>query len=351
MEQMEVLNFSENTTSFIGDIRNFIVLNSVLTPLYLLFVIVPSLLTNGVILLLFAKKKDLRSPINLLTVNHCFSGIFGNLLNGFLTLVAYPISLSYGSCTIETIIVGTTLLTTFGISTLNLAAISVGIYVTLKYNNTAHRLTYRKVVIVIAVVWTYSALWAIVLAIIVRDLRSLRCLLYTDTYELINSGDSFNLQTGTLYQIVLFVTRDLVVDMVSRALVVIFTVASYRLFRKHSINPPEGLTRRMLLLPVLTTIMSTIVNFFSGVLLITVNNGYGAVSVSLENYEHSPLFYIQTIFQFLVEYNAIAYACLFIYLNNGIRMAYKDAINFIKTLQKATVTWRRCQKQNRVVPQ
>ena len=345
---MEGLNFSENATSFIGDIRNFIVLNSVLTPLYLLFVIVPSLLTNGVVLLLFVKKKELRSPINLLTVNHCFSGIFGNLLNGFLTLVAYPISLSYGSCAIETIMVGATIWTTFGISTINLAAISVGIYVTLKYNNTSHRLTYRKVIIVIAAVWIYTALWAIILAVIVRYLRSLRCFLYTDNYELINSEDTFNLQTGSLYQILLYITRDLLVDMVSRTLVVIFTVASYRRFRKLTINPPEGLTRRMLLLPVLTTIMSTIVNFFSGVLLIAVNNGYGAVSVSLEDYERSPLYYIQTIFQFLVEYNAIAYGCLLIYLNNGIRAAYKDTI---KALKKATVTWCRCQKQNRVVPQ
>lgn len=344
---MESLNFSVNTTSFVGDIRNFIVLNSVLAPLYLLFVIVPSLLTNGVVLLLFVKKKELRSPINLLTANHCFSGIFGNLLNGFLIFIAYPISLNYGSCTIETVIVGAIIWTTFGVSTLNLAAISIGIYVTLKYN-TSHRLTHRKAVIVIAVIWTYTALWAVMIAFVVRDIQSLRCFLYTDNHELEISGGSFNLQTGSLLQILVFITRDLIVDMVSRTLVVIFTVASYRLFRKLTINPPEGLTRKMLLLPVLTTIMSTIVNFISGVLLIAVNNGYGAVSVSLESYERSPLYYIQTIFQFLVEYNAIAYACLLIYLNNNIQVAYKEGI---KALKKATVTWCRCQKQSRVVPQ
>ena len=332
------LNGTENGIIFItGDIKNFVVLNSVLAPLYLVFVIIPSLLSNGIVLFLFVKKKELRSPLNLLTINQCLSGLFGNLLNGFLTFVVYPISLSRSSCTIETVIVGTTIWTNFGISTINLAALSTGIYITLKHNN---KIKYWQVVCVITVVWIYSAFWAILLASIVENIQSLKCFLYTDDFELsIISGDSFNLQGGSLYQIVLYVSRDFIVDVVARTFVIIFCIASYRLFRKSIINPPEGLTRRMLLLPILMTIMSTIVNFFSGVLLILVNNGYGAVTVSLEDYEGSFLYYIQTIFQFLVEYNSIAYGCLLIYLNKKIQAAYKELFSSCRP-----------RKQNRVAP-
>ena len=342
------LNTSENTTIFIGDINNFIVLNSILAPLYFLFLVIPSLLSNGVVIGLFLTKKELRTPLNAITINHCFIGLLGNLLNGFLTFIVYPISLSYGSCAIETIIVATTIWTTFGANILNLAALSTGLYITLKYNNTIHKLTYRKVAIVLVVVWTYPALWAALLAYIVRDIRSLRCFLYTDDFvnDIIIESDpaQYNLQGGSAYQIVLYISRDFAVDMVSRTLVIIFCIASYRLFRKSTLNPPEDLTRRMLLLPVLMTIMSTIVNFFSGVLLIAVNNGYGAVSVSVEDFEGSALFYIQTIFQFIVEYNAIAYACLLIYLNNKIQAAYKESF-------KTIFGWCKHPKHNRVAPQ
>lgn len=305
------LNLSDNSTIFVeGNILNFIALNSILAPLYLLLVILPSVFTNGAVIVLFAKNKDVRSPFNLLTVNQCISGLFSNLINGTLTFIFYPISLYYGSCAIESVILATTIWTQFGISTINIAAISVGIYVTLKYNNASNKLTYKKVLIVMAVVWIYPGLWAAMLSFITRNIRSLRCLLYTDEFNIpVSDVEEYNLQTSSLYQIVLYISRDVIVDVIPRVLVVVFCIASYRLFRKSTINPPEDLTRKMLLLPVLTTIMSTVVNLFSGVLLIAVNNGYGAVTTSLENFDRSPLFFVQTIIQFLVEYNTIAYIC------------------------------------------
>ena len=334
-----------NETNFVGNIKQFVLLNSVLAPLYILFILLPSLFFNGTIIALFVKKKELRSPLNLLTVNQCCYGILSNLLNGFLILVAYPISLSYGSCAIESIMVATTIWTHFGVSTLNLAAISVGIYLTLKYNNTStFKFTYRKVFSVIAVVWVYPAFWAIALAYIVRNISSLRCQLYTDDHEPPISNSTFQ---GELHQIILYISRDLAVDMVSRTLVVICCVASYRLFRKSTINPPEGLTRRMLLLPILMTIMVSVVNFCSGVLLIGTNNGYGGVSVStVDQFESSPLYYIPTIFQLLVEYNAIVYAGLLVYLNKKLQSAFTDLYG-IRTL----LFWFRHPNQNAVVPQ
>ena len=47
------------------------------------------------------KKKEFRCPLNLLIVNQCCYGIVSNLSNGFLVLIAIPISLGYGSCAIE----------------------------------------------------------------------------------------------------------------------------------------------------------------------------------------------------------------------------------------------------------
>ena len=163
---MEGLNSTSNNneTNFVGNIEQFVTFNSILAPLYLLFLLLPSLLLNGTIIALFVKKKELQSPLNLLTGNQCCYGILSNLLNGFLVLIVYPVSLSYGSCALEPVMVATSIRTHFGVSTLNLAAFSVGIYFTLKYNNSSLKLTYRKVLIMIAVVWVYPALWAIGLA-------------------------------------------------------------------------------------------------------------------------------------------------------------------------------------------
>ena len=339
---MEGLNSTSNNneTNVVGNIEQFVTFNSILAPLYLLFLLLPSQLLNGTIIALFVKKKELQSPLNLLTGNQCCYGILSNLLNGFLVLIVYPVSLSYGSCALEPVMVATSIWTHFGVSTLNLAAFSVGIYFTLKYNNSSLKLTYRKVLIVIAVVWVYPALWAIGLAYSTRSVVSLRCQLYTDDFELL-IPDSSAFQ-GELHQILLYITRDLVVDMVARTIVVIFCVASYRLFRKSTINPPEGLTRRMLLLPILTTIMISVVNFCSGVLLIGINNGYGGIS--LENFESSPLYYISTLFQLLVEYNSLAYACLLIYLNQKLQSTFAKGI-------KAIWFWCRHPNHNAVVPQ
>ena len=335
------MNNTIDETNFVGNIKLFVILNGVLAPLYLLFLLLPSLFLNGTIIMLFVKKKELRSPLNLLAGNQCCYGILSNLLNGFLTIVVYPISLSYGSCALEPIMVATTIWTHFGVSTLNLAAFSVGIYFTLKYyNNILLKLTYRKALIMIVIIWVYPALWAIGLAYSTRNISSLRCQLYTDDFELPVSDSS--IFQGEIHQIVLYISRDFAVDMVSRTLVIIFCIASYRLFRKSTINPSEGLTRKMLLLPILMTTMISVVNFCSGVLLIGINNGYGGIS--LENFESSPLYYISTLFQLLVEYNSLAYACLLIYLNQKLQSTFAKGI-------KAIWFWCRHPNHNAVVPQ
>ena len=179
--KMEGQNGSFNETYVVGNFIQFVILNSVLAPLYFLFLLVPSLFLNGTIIVLFVKKKELWSPLNLLTVNQCCYGILSNLLNSFLILVVTPLSLGYGSCAIEPVMVATTHWTHFGVGTVNIAAISIGIYFTLKHsNNSIFSLTHRKVFIVIAVVWIYRAFWAISLAYITRNITSLRCQLYTD---------------------------------------------------------------------------------------------------------------------------------------------------------------------------
>ena len=335
------MNNTIDETNFVGNIKLFVILNGVLAPLYLLFLLLPSLFLNGTITMLFVKKKELRSPLNLLAGNQCCYGILSNLLNGFLAIVVYPISLSYGSCALEPIMVATTIWTHFGVSTLNLAAFSVGIYFTLKYyNNILLKLTYRKALIMIVIIWVYPALWAIGLAYSTRNISSLRCQLYTDDFELLVSDSS--IFQGEIHQIVLYISRDFAVDMISRTLVIIFCIASYRLFRKSTINPSEGLTRKMLLLPILMTTMISVVNFCSGVLLIGINNGYGGIS--LENFESSPLYYISTLFQLLVEYNSLAYACLLIYFNQALQSTFTVGI-------KAMWFWCRHPNHNTATPQ
>ena len=130
---------------------------------------------------------------------------------------------------------------------------------------------------------------------------------------------------GELHQIILYTSRDLAIDLVSLTLIVTFCVTSYRLFRKSTINPPEGLTRKMLLLPILMTIMISVVNLCSGILLLATSNSYGGISV--ENFESSPLYYnISTLFQLFLEYDALTYACLLIYLNQKLQTTFTEGI-------------------------
>lgn len=82
--RMEGPNGSFNEIYIVGNFNQFVILNGMLAPLYLLFMLIPSLFLNGTIIVLLAKKKELQSPLNLLTVNQCCYGILSNLLYGFL---------------------------------------------------------------------------------------------------------------------------------------------------------------------------------------------------------------------------------------------------------------------------
>lgn len=72
----------------------------------------------------------------------------------------------------------------------------------------------------------------------------------------------------------------------------------------------------MLLLPTLMTLLLTAITLCTGVLLVGFNNGYG-ITISPD----SPIVYIKDIALKLVEYDAVVYAFLLIYLNANLRNA------------------------------
>ena len=157
---------------------NIFIQSTVAIPLYVLFILLPSLFLNGFTVLAFIKKKYIRTPLNLLTVNQCCAGIFSNLLNGFLLLIATPAALKHGSCDTAPLIAASVIWTHYRMNMLNLAAISVGMFITLKYG--ASFITYKKALSVILINWIYPALWAAVLATITKDYPNLTCEAYTD---------------------------------------------------------------------------------------------------------------------------------------------------------------------------
>ncbi len=304
---MDSLNGTTNVTNLI---ENLLLLSKVTTPLYVVLILLPSLYLNGFVIRLFVKEKDFRTPLNLLIVNQCCAGIVSNILNGLLILIISPIALKYGICDTGPPLLASTLWTHYGMNALNLAAISVGIYVTMKYRSSI--VTYRRAVTVIVINWVYPAIWAAALSSIVKDYPSLTCEAYTDF------APPPDISRPQIYQLIPFVIRDLMIDMVTRVIVAVFCIASYRLFRRNTLNPPPGLTRKMLLLPVLMTLLLTAITLCTGVLLIGLNNGYG-VTITAE----SPIVIIKDVAQVLVEYDAIVYATLLIYLNTKINTAFR----------------------------
>ena len=172
-----------------------------------------------------------------------------------------------------------------------------------------------------AVVWLYPSIWAITLAYITRNIPSLRCQLYTDDFEPPNSA------TGLLelFQIAVYVSRIFLIDTVCRILVVVICIASYRPFVNSTINPPEGLAR---LLPVLMTITTSVVNLISDLLLVGLNNGFGGITVTVNQFESSSFYYIPTIciVQLLFEYKSIN---LLIYLNQKLQSTFIEGVKAI----------------------
>lgn len=214
---------------------------------------------------------------------------------------------------------------------LNLTAISLGMFITLKYG--ASFITYKKALSVILINWIYPTFWGAILAFITRDYPNLTCEAYTD-YQRPPPNSTAGPQ---MYQIILFVARDILVSWVTRVLVAASSIASYRLFRRNTICPPEGLTRKMLLLPILMTLFLTVITMCTGILLIGLNNGYG-ITISVD----SPLVNIKDIVLMLVEYDAIAYASLLLYFNIKLRSAVKEVLKDIFNLCNY--------KKNRVQP-
>lgn len=296
--------------------QSFLSFTIVAAPLYVVFLLLPSLLLNGSVIFTFMRKKEVRSPLTLLIINQCLVGICSNTLNGLVILVATPIVLSYGSCATVPIAAATILWTHYGMHMISLAAISVAIYLTLKYGPSS--VTYKRVLITITVaVWIYPALWAAMLAYVGKDTPSLTCEANTD-YKRPASNSTLVPQ---VYQIIPFLARDFLFSNVARITVGVACVRSYRLFRKGTINPSGGVTRRMLLLPILMTVLLTAITASTGMLLIGLNNGY-VVTIGVD----SPLVYIKDAVVLLVEYDAIAYASMLIYLNTKIQSALKEAI-------------------------
>ena len=86
----------------------------------------------------------------------------------------------------------------------------------------------------------------------------------------------------------------------------------------------------MLLLPILMTIMTTVVNVINRFVLAILDNGYNNISITLDQFESSPLFYISPIVElFLVESDAVAYAVLLIYLNQKLQSAFTEGFKAV----------------------
>lgn len=91
------------------------------------------------------------------------------------------------------------------------------------------------------------------------------------------------LQNSTLgpqiYQLLPFIARDLVIDMVIHKFWLLFPALPHKLFRRNILNSPEQLTWKMLLLSTLMALLLTAITLCTSVLLVGLNNGY-AITIS-----------------------------------------------------------------------
>ena len=294
---------------------NYVVLDVTAAVLYLPLVVIPSLILYSFILNYYCKKRSsLKAPLNLIIGNYCICALLRNIVTGLFTYVFIPISLKSGSCLGELlhfgITIGTSVLT--GLLIALFALTQCILIVRPKRFN----LTFKKLAIVLMVIWIYSMFWGIFMFVLWFALKNTLFFCELVGVHAPRYAD---------YSIVSVPLTFVFAEIPPPLLVCISTTTSCIKYNKSKMREADvaSLSRKMILLPILMTAcvvaQITVQKYFEIIIRSFSTNGDSFV-VGLK------VFGIM-VFELLA---GPLFAALLLYFNTPLRSAFKKQMVCIK---------------------
>ena len=247
------ISFSVNSSNGTGFSlpMNYVVLNAVAAVLYILLIIIPSLILNSFIMNFYCKTRShTNSSITLIKLNYCIAALIRNISLGIIKHTVVPLSANSGSCIGQWADAAITI--SFGIlSSLLITLLTLTQCTVIVCGDKIVQL--KRVAFSLMVMWIYSSMWGIFSYIIfaVEGNSFFVC-------ELAGVNEAPN--ATAVLSIFLGISSFVLIEVPLPVIIIISTKTSCIKYSKSKMKSKnnESLTRKMILLPFLTTLMSII---------------------------------------------------------------------------------------------
>ena len=295
---------------------NYVVLNAVAAVLYILLIIIPSLILNSFIINFYCKTRShINSSITSINLNYCIAALIRNVSLGIIQRIITPLSANYGSCIGQWANVAITI--SFGVlSSLLITLLTVAQCTVIVGGDKI--VNQKRVAFSLLVIWIYSFMWGIFSYIIfaVDGNSYFVC-------ELAGLNEASN-ASWTVLSIVLGVASFVLIEVPLPVIIIISATTSCIKYSKSKMQSKnnESLTRKMILLPFLTTLIS-IIPFTAYKYFVIVLNSL----LSFEERKQSPAIGTRIFGSMVFEFFAgPLYAVFLIYLNVPLHTAFKKLV-------------------------
>ena len=294
---------------------NYVVLNAAAAVLYILLIIIPSLILNSFIINFYCKTRShINSSITLINLNYCIAALIRNISLGIISHIVAPLIAISGSCVGQWADSAITI--SFGIlSSLLITLLTLTQCTVIVCGDKIVQL--KRVTISLMVIWVYSSMWGIFSYVIfaVDGNSYFAC-------ELAGVNEASN--ATAVLPVVLGVAGFVLIEAPLPVIIIVSTTTSCIKYSKSKMQSKnnESLTRKMILLPFLTTLISiipyTAYKYFAIVL---------DILLSFEERKETPAIgtriFGSMVFEFFV---GPLYAVFLIYLNVPLHTAFKKLV-------------------------
>ena len=230
----------------------YVVLNAVAAVLYILLTIIPSLILNSFIMNFYCKtRSNTNSSITLINLNYCIASLIRSVFVGLFGYIVAPLSANSGSCIGQwaesAITISFGVLTSLLITFLTVAQCTVIV-------GGDKIVQLKRVAFSLMVIWIYSSMWGIFSYIIfaVDGYSYFAC-------ELAGVNEASN-ASWAVHSIIFAISSFVLIEAPLPVIIIISTTTSCIKYSKSRMKSKdsESLTRKMILLPFLTTLISII---------------------------------------------------------------------------------------------
>ena len=232
---------------------NYVVLNTTVAVLYLLLVIAPSLVLNVFILHFYHTTKSFQTPLNLILANYCIAAIFRTISKAIALFMGVPVSLKEGSC------LGAWLYFGLNINHILLITLLIALFSLTQCSTIfcPNVITRKKVRIVLVFLWIFSFLCGLLTVVLWAEVQ-----LSYYYCNIVDTGIDFSNPVINIVAFSYAFVALFVCELPPLFIVCISSTTACCKYDTALIRSNPSLTRRMMLLPVVTTVSVTITGTF-----------------------------------------------------------------------------------------